>query len=418
MSPTATPLTPDTSQHPSTAALARCVGDVAAFVRCAWGRQPHQLPAADPQRFGDLLSLAAVDHILATTAPRTPSFRLVKDGTPLPPSSYTRSGTVGGVRYHGGADVARIYRAFSDGATIVLQSLHRSWAPLASFCRSLELFLSHPAQANAYLTPAGATALAPHHDTHDVFVLQVHGHKHWRISEPVIDSPLPRHRSRRELAAAQPVLFETDLTPGQCLYLPRGYVHAATSQEGTSLHVTIGIHAVTLHDILVAAVERAADEPTFRAALPLGFARDDGAKALVEAVGAGLAEGSRWFGGLDPTPLAAEARRRFWEQRPPLLEGQLQELDRLGDLHDASMVVRRPNSICQVDDTPSDAPSRLRLLLGDRVLVLPSAVEAAVRRLVAGPPLQVSALADLLDGPSRLVLVRRLVIEGVLQVRG
>ena len=416
MSPTATPLAPEGPPQP-TAALARCVGDVDAFVEQAWERQPHLAPTPDPDAFADLLSLDAVDSVLATTAPRTPSFRLVKDGTPLPTSSYTRSGTVGGVRYTGAADVARMYRAFSDGATIVLQSLHRSWAPLASFCRSLELFLTHPAQANAYLTPAGATALAPHHDTHDVFVLQVHGHKHWRVSEPVVEAPLRRHRSHKELASAQKVLFEVDLGPGQCLYLPRGYVHAATSQEATSLHVTIGIHAVTVHDLLAAALERAAEEPAFRAALPLGFANDDRTKVLLEAVGAGLAEASQWLGSLDPAPLAADARRRFWSQRPPLLEGQLGQLARLDELADTSVVIRRPGSICQIDDTGDD-PSRLRLLLGDRELVVPSEVEPALRRLVAGAPVAVSELADLLDAESRLVLVRRLVVEGVLRVRG
>ena len=416
-----TPLTPEAAPPPEAAALARCVGDVAGFIERSWGRQPHRLPTPDPDGFADLLSLAAVDHVLATTAPRTPSFRLVRDGTPLPTSAYTRSGTVGGVRYTGAADVARVYRAFAGGATIVLQSLHRSWAPLASFCRALEVFLSHPAQANAYLTPAGATALAPHHDTHDVFVLQVHGHKHWRVSEPVIDAPLARHRSRREAASAQPVLFEADLTPGRCLYLPRGFVHAATSQEGTSLHVTIGIHAVTVHDVLAAAVERAAEEPRFRAALPLGFARDAGAKALVEAVGAGLAEASRWLGSLEPAPLAAEARRRFWQQRPPLLEGQLAQLERLRELDDASVVLRRAGSVCEVDDggeVEGRTGASLRLLLGDRVLVLPAELEPAVRRLLSGAPMPMSALDDLLDGPSRRVLVRRLVIEGVLEVGG
>ncbi len=360
--------------------------------------------------------MATVDHVLATTAPRTPSFRLVKDGNPLPPASYTRSGTVGGVRYEGAADVARIYRSFADGATIVLQSLHRSWGPLASFCRSLELFLSHPAQANAYLTPAGATALAPHHDTHDVFVLQVHGHKHWRVSEPMVDAPLPRHRSRRELAAAQPVLFETDLMPGQCLYLPRGFVHSASSQEGMSLHVTIGIHPVTVHDVLAAALDRAAEEPDLRAALPLGFARGDGAGALVDAVAAGMARASLWLGSLDTAPVADEMRRRFWSQRLPLLEGQLQQLERLDQLHDGTVVVRRAGSVCEVLDD-GDA-SRLRLLLGERELVLPRPVEPALLRLIGGAPLAVSELADLLDASSRLVLVRRLVIEGVVEVYG
>ena len=66
---------------------------------------------------------------------------------------------------------------FEDGATIVLQGLHLNWQPLAEFCRSLEAELGHPAQANAYFTPRSAQGLPVHHDTHDVFSLQVAGEK-------------------------------------------------------------------------------------------------------------------------------------------------------------------------------------------------------------------------------------------------
>ena len=400
------------------------MGDAARFLDQDWARRPHRLKPPDPGGFADLLSLAAVDHVLTTTAPRTPSFRLVKDGRPLAPGSYTRSGRVGGRPYDGAADVARLLGAVSDGATVVLQSLHRSWAPLARFCRDLELRLTFPVQANAYLTPAGATALAPHHDTHDVFVLQVHGHKHWRVSEPVVEAPLPRHRSTQKSAAAQRVLFEADLAPGDCLYLPRGFVHAATAQEGISLHVTVGVHAVTAHDVLTAVLAQAGEHPAFRAPLPVGFASpadDDGGggggKALVEAVEACVAEAVAWLPGVDAALVAEGLRQRFWAQRRPVLEGQLLQVAALDRLDDRSVVRRRPHSICVPGAETGDGDS-LRLVLGDRELVLPRAVEPAVRRLLDGTPRPVSALADLLDASSRLVLVRRLIREGVVEVTG
>lgn len=359
--------------------------------------------------------------MLATTAPRTPSFRLVKEGKPLPVGAYTRSGRVGGQPYRGAADPVRMFQAFADGATVVLQSLHRSWAPLARFCRDLELTLTHPVQANAYLTPAGAVALAPHHDTHDVFVLQVHGHKHWRVCQPVVEAPLPRHHSRAELAAAQPVLFEAELAPGDCLYLPRGFVHSAAAQQDASLHITIGIHVATAHDVLAALLDRAADHPTFRASLPVGFAREGGGgdsgggSGLRLAVEECVAEAQRWLASVDPGPVATELRDRFWAQRPPLLEGQLHQVVRLDRLDDHAVVVRRAGSIAE--RRPAHPGHQgMRLLLGDRELVLPTAVEPAVRRLLDGMPRPVSALADLLDGPSRLVLVHRLVREGVVEV--
>ncbi len=322
---------------------------------------------------------------------------------------------MGGRPYQGAADVAKVYRAFAtEGATVVLQSLHRSWAPLARFCRDLELALTHPVQANAYLTPAGATALAPHHDTHDVFVLQVHGRKHWEVRQPVVEAPLPRHRSRKDLAALQPLLFHVDLAPGDCLYLPRGFVHTAHSQEDASLHVTLGVHALTGYHVLQAVLQRAAEHPAFRAALPVGFARGDGGDALAEAVDECVREAGRWLAALDTGPVAAELRHGFWSRRLPLMEGQLQQLVGLDQLDDQSVVRRRPAAVCEIEL----GDDGLRLLLGDRELAVPLAVEPAVRRLVEGPPAAVAALADLLDASSRLVLVRRLVLEGVLEVVG
>ncbi|MGO7984355.1 JmjC domain-containing protein, partial [Rhizobium johnstonii] len=75
---------------------------------------------------------------------------------------------------------------FAAGATIVLQGLHRLWPPLIDFTRLLIDDLGHPAQVNAYVTPASSQGFDPHYDTHDVFVLQVSGEKHWRVDEPVL----------------------------------------------------------------------------------------------------------------------------------------------------------------------------------------------------------------------------------------
>jgi hypothetical protein len=59
---------------------------------------------------------------------------------------------------------------------------------------------------------------------------------------------------------------------------------------------------------------------------------------------------------------------------------------------------------------------RLRLDLGDRTLDLPTALAPALHRLLDGRPHRIATLGDLLDGPSRMVLVRRLVREGCLQL--
>jgi hypothetical protein len=77
--------------------------------------------------------------------------------------------------------------------------------------------------------------------------------------------------------------------------------------------------------------------------------------------------------------------------------------------------VRRPGIVATLDVI--GGPS-LRLTLGDRRVELPAPLEPALRRLLDGSPHRVGELADLLDGPSRLVLARRLVREGALRAGG
>jgi hypothetical protein len=45
-------------------------------------------------------------------------------------------------------------------------------------------------QVNAYLTPPASRGLGVHHDTHDVFVLQVHGRKLWQVWDAAVPFPL------------------------------------------------------------------------------------------------------------------------------------------------------------------------------------------------------------------------------------
>lgn len=390
--------------------LARCVGDVARFVTEFWSQRPHLHPRVGEDDFNDLLSLEHVDHILSTMSLRAPAFRLVRGGTTLASSSYTRAGTVGGRTVTDLVDVGRTYEHFHRGATIVLQGLHRYWEPVTRFCRGLELTLTHPVQANAYVTPPVASGLRVHHDTHDVFALQTYGRKQWVTYAPVVTQPLGSQRwSSEEDAPGEPEL-DVELKPGDCLYLPRGIPHAARTIAAASVHLTVGVRSYTWHDVFRELAEHAKSEVTFREALPAGFAHDLPV-FRAEVVGR-LKEMAAWVADADADALAERMAGRFRRGCPPLLRGQLQQLLALDAITDASIVVRRPASVCEV----ASMGDRVRVELGDRRVEMPAVLEPAVRRLVEAGRLRVGDLADLLDLESRTVLVQRLVREGLLMV--
>jgi lysine-specific demethylase/histidyl-hydroxylase NO66 len=383
------------------AALVRCVGDGERFLTETWSKHPwyHQSGGT----FDDLMGFSDVDHILSTMSLRVPTFRLVKDGQTLPTSSYTKSGRIGSTTMAGIADPPQIFQRFAEGATIVLQGVHRYWRPLAEFCRNLELVLGHPTQVNAYVTPPGARGLAVHHDEHDVFVLQVSGRKHWDVYE--------RDRPGLAKAADRVPHVQIDLEPGHCLYLPKGTPHGATAQEKASAHLTIGVLTVSWAQVVERLLKEALADPRFDEPLPAAYHRDP--SRLARAVEGYLEELQMWLAKVDPADVADDTIRRFLTGRPSLVPGGLEDLGRLAGLSDPSVVRRRAASVCEL----RVREGRLVAYLGDRELRMPPALESAVRFVSRSDEFRVADLAPhLADAASRLVLVRRLVREGLLEI--
>lgn len=267
-------------------ALPRLIGiDHDEFARDYWGQQALLTPAVPGGTgFGDLLDADAVDELVSERGLRTPFLRVARDGATLADTTFTAPGGVGATIGDQVSD-DRLVGLFADGATMVLQALHRVWPPVAAFCQQLAADLGHPVQANAYVTPPQNQGFSNHYDVHDVFVLQISGEKRWIIHAPVHPSPL-RHQpwtDRRQAVtqrAAEEPLIDAVLRPGDCLYLPRGFLHAATALGGVSTHLTLGVHSWTRYavgdQLLQHALRALATDPDVRASLPLGVDVTDG----------------------------------------------------------------------------------------------------------------------------------------------
>jgi bifunctional lysine-specific demethylase and histidyl-hydroxylase NO66 len=393
-----------------TGALERCVGDVERFAEHHWGREPLYRPAADPRGFPGLLDLTDVDHLVTESLLRMPSFRLVKEGTPLDPKGYTQTIRVGSERVDRTIRPDKVLDAFQDGASIVLQALHRQWPPVARFCRDLELALTHRTQANAYVTPATSQGFAVHHDTHDVFVLQTHGRKEWRVYRPVVElAGRGQPWSRNRTDPGDPIL-EAELSPGDCLYLPRGFPHDAVAREEVSIHVTVGILASTWVDVWEHVLKDLSEHRPFREALPVGFARDP--SALAEEMSIRLKELQAVVEEASGEPAASSFIESFWRTRRPFLAGQLGQLERLRSLEGEDLVRRRPRGVFRVSTHRDEA----RATLGLRELRMPRFCEPALRFVADSPgPFRPADLPEL-DPESAMVLVRRLIREGAVEI--
>jgi ribosomal protein L16 Arg81 hydroxylase len=397
--PTLTALTPTPTgkTRASQSALDRCIGPLAAeeFFGSYWERKPLVLPRAEAGRFTDLLSAEDIERLVCSGGLRYPAFRLVEVGAQIALHEYTTDVSWRPHPFTGTADPRRIAEEFARGATLVLQALHHNWLPLALFCRELEAELGHPAQANAYYTPRRSQGFGVHHDTHDVFCLQVSGEKRWLVYEPLLELPLKHQCYSRELGDHGEPIADLTLEPGDTLYLPRGWLHEALTSEADSLHITVGVVTYTWLDAVKAALAECEEDVEFRRAVP-----EDGATEA--GITARLAER------LAPGEVAARKRRRLVETRRPILDGQLSEVAAIDSLDPETEVERRPTVLAQLEGTT--------LLFEGRRLTFPARLQEELGAIFgAEEPFTAGDLPGPLDDEGRLVLVRRLIREGFLR---
>jgi bifunctional lysine-specific demethylase and histidyl-hydroxylase NO66 len=390
--------------------LARLIAvDRDEFASQYWGQQPLLSPAADLQGgFAELLDANAIDELVSQRGLRTPFLRVAKDGATLADKAFTAPGGVGaGIADQVSED--RLVQLFADGSTLVLQALHRIWPPVLEFCQRLAAELSHPVQANAYVTPPQNQGFSAHYDVHDVFVLQLAGEKQWRIHSPVQVSPLrdqPWNDRRADVAkrAEDQPLMEAVLKPGDCLYLPRGYLHAATALGGVSSHLTLGIHVWTRFALAQQIVEQAlrtvADDPVIRTSLALGVDVSDPSEMRpdFDVVAAILADAVK-HSDIDQMSESLLQQARLNQRAAPI--GPLKQLCDAETISVDTGIVLRRHLAASVDHS------------GSRVLVRSRAGELLITEDDVGPLKALLGNGVATAGDLGLDLARRLLLAGL-----
>ncbi|GID75080.1 hypothetical protein Ade02nite_37210 [Paractinoplanes deccanensis] len=397
-------------------ALSRAVAvEPGKFAAAYWGRAPLLSRAAElagPDGFADLLSPAAVDELLSRRGLRTPFLRVAQRGSVLPPDRFTGSGGAG-------AEIGdqviddKAMRLYAEGATLVLQGLHRLWPPLIDYSRRLGAELRRPLQVNAYLTPPQSQGFSTHYDTHDVFVLQVDGTKRWRLHEPVLADPLEKQAwgGRADEVAAtaegEPAL-DVVLEPGDALYLPRGWLHSAEAQGSRSLHLTIGVRAMTRYAMVEELLGLALNDARLRATLPYGVDVSD-PEALEPELTETVEALRDWLSTVEPAEVAERLRARDWPSARPEPVSPLAQLDFAAGLGPDDEIRAREGLRWRLAD---DGAEHVVLRLVGRTMRFPAFCAPALRLALGGEPIRVGDL-PLEDDADRLVLARRLLNEAL-----
>lgn len=356
-----------------------------------------------PDRYKSLLSLEDVDRFLASADHVYPDVYLVNAANPdLKPSDYCGPNQR--------IDLRRLYDQFANGATIVLFGIQDRIPALKALCRSVEKRLSVACDTNIYLPPAGSHGLRPHYDNHDVFVLQVEGSKSWTLFDSPLPLPMPGQSFAQLRPEPGPVSRQFVLHPGDLLYCPRGLMHDAEAGGAVSLHITLGLKGLTWTDLLIEAVaEMALNDVEFRRLLPVGYAGEGWDRAAAanrfRALTTRLAEAT------NADKLLDRLADGFIADRPAVAQRRLATLATPPEIGPDTRLGAWPELIFRlaVDD------EAIRIVWQGPDLSLPSFTEPDVRFALTTASFTAADLPGDLDDAGKLVLVRRLYREGLIQ---
>ena len=377
----------------------------AEFFRDYWEKKPLIVRREDRAYYGELLSIRALDRVLTSQSlTRTSAFI----------ANAARQVAVEEFCFPDGVvDVARLYQQFADGGTIVFNQLHTVLPILHDLCRSLERELSCRFQTNIYMSPARAQGFPAHYDSHDVFILQVHGTKHWEIFNTPIELPFRGQPFKRDESPKGDITLEFDLHPGDMFYLPRGMMHDAQTRESETLHITLGAIATSWTELLLESVAKVSlTDANFRRSLPPGYSQTGydraDARAIFKQLLTKLAETADFDGAMD------HFADDLVSTRTALLEGQLEQLLALSKLNEETRAGARPNLLYRY----REKDEQFIVSCYGAEMRLPVHAAEPTRFALENADFVVKDLPGDLDDAGKVVLVKRLVREGMVRVLG
>lgn len=371
------------------------------FVSTHWEQEPLHVRASERDRYGDLLSTRDFDRLISEGLVGPRDARIVKEGAPDAARPLFRR--------DGRANIAVVHAAYADGYTVVLNNLQQRRAQVAHLCRAWERALGQQVGANAYLTPPRSRGLAAHFDEHDVYVLQCEGSKVWQIYPAPIALPLSDQHFDVAPDAVGAAICEVCLTPGDLLYIPRGFVHAATSTDERSLHLTLGSSPYRLYDVLAKALFRLAREDVaLRRATPPGIERDEtwrrNLRASLQTVAGTLADS------LDLEAAMHDVRSDLIHGMHALPDATLDSLDALDGLSLQTRVRKRAGAACCL----LEEGDTVVLQFPGNAMSAPRGAREALEQIAQQSTFVVGDLPASLTDEAKLTLTKRLIALGLL----
>ena len=361
------------------------------FVQQYFEQRPLYIRREAESHFAEVLTARDLDELFQFNAIARSILRMVKGGASIHPDNYSERGDDGAPSRISNAKVMDL---FADGHTIIINSANYVFPKLERYCNDLERELRFRVQANLYVTPYTAQGFATHYDDHDVFILQVMGSKTWRIYHAPVELPSQRQRHVAGTYTLGAPQMDVTISPGDTLYIPRGFLHDASTNGTTSAHITLGLHPTRRFDLVQELTFLAQDLPAFRRSMPLSFmdrsvAAGEFKRQLVDLIDR-----------LEVDQLIERHYLSFVDQRRFDFRDQFERLSRLNEVNLNTVVRRRSTILYVVERETGSITIRFS---GNRIPIQPF-LENALDTVLSGEAFAVRDIKGFLTDKARLEL--------------
>ncbi|GLZ88906.1 hypothetical protein Pres01_49570 [Metapseudomonas resinovorans] len=262
----------------------------------------------------------------------------------------------------------------------------------------------------SYAAPGGG--VGPHFDNYDVFLLQGHGRRHWKLGQMCdAESALLPHADLRILADFQQS-EEWVLEPGDMLYLPPRLAHFGIAEDDCMTY-SVGFRAPSAAEVLTHFTdflaqfmpdeERYSDAGTAPTSDPHEIQRDalDRLKSLLNEHMSDERLLLTWFGQFMTEP-----------RYPELVAGaEVEEEDFLGAIEDGAVLIRNPSARLAW----SEVDVGLVLFASGQSRLLPASLRELLKLICAAEALHLDNLGQWLADDEGRKLLLELVKQGSLE---
>ena len=234
------------------------------------------------ERFATLLRFDELNQLIYGREPVGNQLVLIHDGKRIDPDLYSFSdpGTAHRLTEPSTSrvDGRKLQNFLRLGATLILNGINLTHEGVRLFIEEVSRSLQAYAHANLYATWKPSQGFNTHWDNHDVFVMQLNGIKEWRLFGESRTSPTPLDEEPN-LDRPEEEIWVGELTPGDVLYIPRGWWHEASvpdeNQGMACIHLTVSFRPVTGLNFLLWLEKQLLQNEHFRVNVPIFASESD-----------------------------------------------------------------------------------------------------------------------------------------------